>query len=155
ERAAIAERQAKQDAEARRAEAEKQQRRAEVAELAAKASESVAMREKELARQALAKSQLQIAEKEFERGKFVEVQKILGETPEAFRDPNWRFLRANLREFTKQLSIPGKGTVHQLRFLPQGDRFVVKGFLSTIGIFSLAGQQIGDWIPATPDVFWS
>jgi WD40 repeat protein len=45
--------------------------------------------------------------------------------------------------------------VYQLRFLPQGDRFVVRGFLSAIGIFSLAGQRIGDWIPATPDVFWS
>ncbi|MGB8166905.1 MAG: serine/threonine-protein kinase [Chthoniobacteraceae bacterium] len=114
-------------------------------------AEAVAVQEKEIARQALAKSQLDLAEKEFERGKFDEAQKILNETPESFRDANWRFLRTHSRDFTARLSIPGRGSVHQLQFLPQGDRFAATCFYNLIGVFTLTGQQIGDWVPAVGD----
>jgi|GEM_PF-574922 len=113
-------------------------------------AEVIAVQERETARQALAKSQLDVAEKEFERGKFVESQKILGETPESFRDANWRFLQAHSRDFTAQLSFAGKGEAKRLRFLPQGDRFATRcfnGTTATIGITSLEGRQIGDRIP--------
>src|SRR5262249_56991469 len=132
-----------------------QQSRAEAARAAANASEAVATREREAARQALAKSQLDLAEKEFERGKFVVARTILDETPETFRDANWRFLRANSRDFTAQLSLPGKGSAYVLAVLPRGDRFVARGFRDAIGIFTLAGRQIGDWIPAKSALYWS
>lgn len=106
---------------------------------------ATAVREKETARQALAKSQLDLAEKEFERGKFGEAEKILGETPESFRDANWRFLHAHSHDFTAQLSLPGKGGIYRIQFLPQGDQFAVRTFHGVIGIFSLTGQQRGDW----------
>jgi hypothetical protein len=67
------------------------------------------VQERETARQALAKSQLDLAEKEFGLGKFVEAKKILAETPESFRDANWRFLDTHSRDCAAQLSIPGKG----------------------------------------------
>jgi WD40 repeat protein len=126
----------------------KAKERAEAAEQTAKASETVAMQEKETARKALARVRLDLAEKEFERGKFVESQKILEETPETYRDGNWHFLQANSRDFTTQLSLPGKGTANRLQFLPQGDRFVATFHGNAIGIFTLAGRQVGDWIPA-------
>ncbi len=110
-------------------------------------AEAIAVQEKETARQALAKSQLDLAETEFGLGKFVEAQKILEETPESFRDAHWRFLRAHSRDFTAQLSVPGKGAVNRLQVLPQGDRFAVRCVRNAIGIFSLAGQQIGEWVP--------
>ena len=122
--------------------------RAAAGEQKAVAAEAVAVREKETARQALAKSQLDLAEKEFERGKFVEAQKILDDTPESFRDANWRFLRANARDFTKQLSLAGKGSAYRLQVLPRGDRFAVRCWDGVIGIFTLTGRQIGDWISA-------
>lgn len=125
------------------------ERRAIAGEEKALASEAVAVRERETARQALAKSQLDLAEKEFERGKFVEAQKILGETPESFRDANWRFLSAHSRDFSGQLSIRGKGSTHRLQFLPRGDRFVVRCWANVVGIFTLAGEQVGDWIPVS------
>ncbi len=111
-------------------------------------AEAVAVQERETARQALAKSQLDLAEKEFERGKFIEAQKILSETPESFRDANWRFLQAHSRDFTAQLTIPGKGSVARLQFLPQGDRFAVRCVHEAIGIFTLTGRHIGDWLQA-------
>jgi serine/threonine protein kinase/WD40 repeat protein len=135
----------KSEAEARRAAEAEQQAKAE-AERATKA-EADAITKGETARQALAKSQLDLAEKEFERAKFVESQKILDETPENFRDANWRFLWANSRDFTAQLSIPDKGTVYQLLVLPQGDSFAAK-VTGAIGVFTLAGQQVGEWIQA-------
>ena len=110
-------------------------------------AEAVAVQEKETARQALAKSQLDLAEKEFERGKFVEARKILEETPESFRDANWRFLRAHSSDFTARLSLHGKGAALRLQFLPQGDRFAARCNGGVIGIFSLTGRQIGDWVP--------
>jgi len=126
------------------------ERKAVAAEAAAKDAQAVAVQEKETARQALAKSQLDLAEKEFGLGKFVEAQKILEETPETFRDANWRFLRAHSRDFTAQLSIAQKGEVNQLQFLPQGDRFAVKSTQGFVGFFNLAGRQEGDWIAVDP-----
>ncbi|HRK14457.1 MAG TPA: serine/threonine-protein kinase, partial [Prosthecobacter sp.] len=110
-------------------------------------AEAVAVQEKETARQALAKSQIDLAEKEFERGKFIEAQKILTETPESFRDANWRFLQAHSSDFTARLSLPGKGAALRLQFLPQGDRFAARCSSGVIGIFSLTGRQIGDSVP--------
>jgi len=130
-----------------RGEADTAQAEARASERAAKAAEAVAMQKEGEARQALAKSQLDLAEKEFERGKFVEAQKILGETPESFRDANWRFLQAHSRDFTARLSIPGRGAALRLQFLPQGDRFAARCSHGVIGIFSLTGRQIGDWVP--------
>jgi WD40 repeat protein len=118
-------------------------------------AEVIAVQERETARQALAKSQLDIAEKEFHLGKFVESQKILGETPESFRDANWRFLQAHSRDFIAELTIPGAGGAKWLHFLPQGDRFVTRcfnGTTATIGTTSLEGRQIGDRIPVSGDV---
>ncbi len=113
-------------------------------------AEVIAVQERETARQALAKSQLDVAEKEFERGKFVESQKILGETPESFRDANWRFLQAHSRDFTAQLSLGlTYGSVNRLQFLPQGDRFAVRRWGGVIGVFTVAGRQIGGWIPVS------
>ncbi|HCN31156.1 MAG TPA: hypothetical protein DIT64_21075, partial [Verrucomicrobiales bacterium] len=113
-------------------------------------AEVIAVQEKETARQALAKSQLDLAEKEFERGKFVEAEKILGETPESFRDANWRFLQAHSRDYTSQLSLGvAKGSVNRLQFLAQGDRFAVRCWGGVIGVFTVAGRQIGDWIPVS------
>ncbi len=123
--------------------------RASKAELSAKTAEAIAVQEKETARKALAKSQLDLAEKEFERGKFVEAEKILEETPESFRDANWRFLRAHSRDFTAQFSMTNRGSVYWLQFLPQGDRFVAKCFGGAIGIFMLTNRQIGDWVWAS------
>ena len=113
-------------------------------------AEVIAVQERETARQALAKSQLDIAEKEFHLGKFVESQKILGETPESFRDANWHFLQAHSRDFTAQLSLgEAKGSVNRLVFLPQGDRFAVRCWGGVIGVFTVAGRQIGGWIPVS------
>src|SRR5262249_10061905 len=42
-----------------------------------------------------------------------------------------------------------------LAVLPRGDRFVARGFRDAIGIFTLAGRQIGDWIPAKSALYWS
>jgi len=110
-------------------------------------NEQIALKEKETARQALAKSQLDIAEKEFHLGKFVEAQKIIEETPESFRDANWRFLLAHSRDFTAELTIPGKGGASRLQFLPQGDCFAVRCWAGFIGIFSITGSQMGNWVP--------
>jgi serine/threonine protein kinase/WD40 repeat protein len=113
-------------------------------------AEATAVQEKETARQALAKSQLDLAEKEFERGKFVESQKILNETPESFRDANWRFLQAHSTDYTAQLYLREKEQIsYRLQFLPQGDRFAVKYNTGQIGIFRLTGQQIGNWVHAS------
>lgn len=125
------------------------ERRAVAGEQHATKAEAVAVQERETARQALAKSQLDLAEKEFERGKFVEAQKILGETPESFRDANWRFLSAHSQDFSAQLSSRGRGSTHRLHFLAGGDRFAVRCFGGVIGIFTVAGRQVGDWIPAS------
>jgi len=108
-------------------------------------AEVVAVQERETARQALAKSQLDLAEKEFERGKFVEAQKILDETPDSFRDANWRFLQDHAQDFTAQFSLPGRGAAHRVQFLPQGDGFAVRTFRNVIGVFSLTGERLGDW----------
>jgi eukaryotic-like serine/threonine-protein kinase len=108
-------------------------------------AEAIAVQERETARQALAKSQLDLAEKEFERGKFVESQKILDETPENFRDANWRFLQAHSRDFTGTLAK--LANARQLHVLPGGDRFVAKfdaGGKTWIGVFSLKGEPIGE-----------
>ncbi|MEZ0266693.1 MAG: WD40 repeat domain-containing serine/threonine protein kinase [Phycisphaerae bacterium] len=121
--------------------------RATRARQAATDAEAVAVREKELTRQALAKSQLDLAEKEFERGKFVEAQKIIDQTPEPFRDANWRFLRAHLIDYTAQLPIASAANVFHLRFLPDGERFLLRGFYRPLGLFTLAGQHVGQWIP--------
>jgi WD40 repeat protein len=115
-------------------------------------AEALAVQEKETARQALAKSQLDLAEKEFERGKFVEAQKIIGETPESFRDANWRFLHAHSRDFTSRIRERNAGPVHRIQFFPQGDRFAVKCYRGSLGkealgIFTLESKRIGDWIP--------
>ncbi len=113
-------------------------------------AEGVAVQEKETARRALAKSQLDLAEKEFERGKFVEAQKIIGETPETFRDANWRFLQAHAHDFTAQFTLAGKGVAFRLEFLPQGDRFAARWWRGTVGgisIFDLQGRQVGDLLP--------
>ena len=115
-------------------------------EKAAKDAQTIAVQEKETARQALAKSQLDLAEKEFERGKFIEAQKILDETPESFRDANWRFLQAHSRDFTAQISFPGKASSQWMHFLPQGDRFAVRCYHGFIGVFTLTGQQVGGWL---------
>ncbi|MGB8168816.1 MAG: protein kinase [Chthoniobacteraceae bacterium] len=129
------------------------ERRAAAGEQKAVAAEAVAKAEKETARQALAKSQLDLAEKEFERGKFVEAQKIIEETPESLRDANWRFLRAHARDFTAQLTIPGKGGTFRLQVLPQGDRFAVRCYSGAVGIFTLTGRQIGNWFPVIADIW--
>ena len=113
---------------------------------AARTAEAIASQERETARQALAKSQLDLAEREFERGKFVEAQKILGETPEDFRDENWRFLAAHSRDFTAQLSIPRVGSALQVRFLPQEDRIAARFVYGRIGIFSVTGQRMGPFL---------
>ncbi|TWU51877.1 WD40 repeat domain-containing serine/threonine protein kinase [Rubripirellula reticaptiva] len=112
-------------------------------------AEAIAVQEKEATRQALAKSQLDLAEKEFERGKFIEAQKILDETPESFRDSNWRFQQSHSRDFNAQLSIPAVGLAYQMQLLPRGDRFAASFAYNRIGIFSVSGQQVGDWIPTT------
>ncbi|MBL9116962.1 MAG: protein kinase [Verrucomicrobiaceae bacterium] len=117
-------------------------------------AEVIAVQERETARQALAKSQLDIAEKEFHLGKFVESQKILGETPESFRDANWRFLQAHSRDFTSQLPLLDGGLAYGLQFLPQGDRLAARCWVGPskvagVGIFSLMGHQIGDFLPQT------
>jgi WD40 repeat protein len=125
------------------------ERRAVAGEQHATKAEAVAVQERETARRALAKSQLDLAEKEFTRGKFVEAQKILGETPESFRDANWRFLSTHSQDFSAQLSIRGKGSTHRLQFLPGGDRFAVKCWAGVVGVFTITGEQVGDWIPAS------
>jgi len=127
--------------------------RATKARQAATDAEAVAVREKELTRQALAKSQLDLAEKEFERGKFVEAQKIVDQTPEPFRDANWRFLRAHGVDYTAQLPIAAAANVFHLRFLPDGERFLLRGFYRPIGLFGLDGRQVGPWIPEPHRVF--
>lgn len=104
------------------------------------------------ARQALAKSQLDLAEKEFHLGKFVEAEKIMEETPEKFRDANWRFLHTHSRDFISQLRLPGGGFGFGTQFLPQGDRFAARWWMGPskiagVGIFSLTGQRIGDFLP--------
>ena len=109
-------------------------------------AEAVAVQEG-IGRQALAKSQLDLAEKEFERGKFVEAQKILEETPETFRDANWRFLRVHSRDFIKQLTFTAKGSVHRVQFLPPEIVSQSNVLEATSANSALSGQQIGDWIP--------
>ena len=74
--------------------------RAAAAEQAATASAVEAGREREAARKALSQLRVTLAEREFERGKFAETQKMLDQTSEEFRDGNWRFLRANSRDYT-------------------------------------------------------
>lgn len=122
-------------------------------------AEAVAVQKEGEARKALAKSQLDLAEKEFERGKFVEAQKIIEETPESFRDANWRFLRAHSHDFTAPLLLRSMGTAQGLQFLPQGDRFAAKCWRGAdgggVGIFSLTGQRIGDLLPFTEHAFRS
>ncbi len=108
-----------------------------------------------MARKALATSQLDLAEKEFDLGKFVEAQKILDQMPKSFRDSNWRFLQANARDLAAELVVPGKGSVEQLSALPQGDRFVARGFSKVMGVFTLEGRQVGDWIPISSSKSWS
>ena len=112
-------------------------------------AEAIAVQEKETARQALAKSQLDLAEKEFERGKFIESRKILDETAESFRDANWRFLQTHSTDYTAQLNLRGKEFSYRLQFLPQGDRFAVRYYNGHIGIFGLTGRQIGNWVRAS------
>lgn len=128
-----------------------EERRAIAGEESARASEAAAVREREATRQALAKSQLDLAEKEFERGKFVEANKILSDTPENFRDSNWRFLNSHSNDFAAQLSLPGKGGAHRMQFLPGGDRFAARCWGGAIGIFDLKGRQTGGWFPVSGD----
>ena len=123
--------------------------RAVAGEESARAAEAIAVREREATRQALAKSQLDLAEKEFERGKFVEAKKILQDTPEGFRDANWRFLSSHSIDFTAQLSLPGKGGAHRMQFLGRADRFAVRCWAGVIGIFDLTGRHVGGWIPVS------
>ena len=118
-------------------------------ETRASKAEAVAVQERETTRQALAKSQLDLAEKEFERGEFAEARRILDETPESFRDTNWRFLQAHSRDFTAQLSLSGQGTAMRLQFLPQGNRFAARCHKGALGIFTLTGRKLGDWIPVS------
>ncbi|HRK13290.1 MAG TPA: serine/threonine-protein kinase [Prosthecobacter sp.] len=117
-------------------------------------AEVIAVEERETARKALAKSQLDLAEKEFERGKFVEAQKILGETPESFRDATWRFLQAHSTDYTSQLPLLDGGLAYGLRFVPPGDRLAARCWVGPskvagVGIFSLMGHQIGDFLLQT------
>ena len=128
-----------------------EEKRAIAGEENARAAEAIAVREREATRQALAKSQLDLAEKEFERGKFVEAKKILQDTPECFRDANWRFLSAHSSDFSAQLSLPGKGGAHRMQFLGREDRFAVRCWAGVIGIFDLKGRHIGGWIPVSGD----
>ncbi|MEZ0264890.1 MAG: protein kinase [Phycisphaerae bacterium] len=124
--------------------------RATKARQAAVDAEADAVRERETARAALAKSQLDLAEKEFERGNFVEAQKVVDQTPDAFRDANWRFLRAHARDFTAQLTIPRRGGALRMHVLPGGDRFVVRCHANVVGVFATAtGRQVGGWMPVT------
>ena len=116
----------------------------------ARANASLAGKKEGEARQALAKSQLDLAEKEFERGKFIEAQKIIEETPASFRDASWRFLRAHSHDFTAQLSLRGRngvGSALRLQVLPQEDRFAARCWFDDVGLFTLTGEQIGDWLP--------
>ena len=106
----------------------------------------IAVAEREAARKALAKLQLDLAEKEFERGKFVEAQRILEQTEESYRDANWRFLKAHSRDFSQQVMMSGEDGADWLEFLPSGDRFITRCAGGLMGIFDTTGQQIGDWI---------
>lgn len=115
----------------------------------ATSAEDVAVEERETARKALAQSRFDLAEKEYERGKFDEVQKIIDETPERFRNANWRFLRDHSRDFTKQYVFPNRGGVRRIQILPCNNCFVALCYHKVIGIFSLTGHQIGEWSSAS------
>ncbi|MDF1754102.1 MAG: serine/threonine-protein kinase [Verrucomicrobiales bacterium] len=92
----------------------------------ARAAEALAVQEREVANQALAKSQIELAEKEFERGKFVESQRILDATPANYRDANWRFLQAQSHDFITPKGGTGILNGFHLEVIPPGDRFVVE-----------------------------
>lgn len=126
--------------------------RATKAEQSAVASAADAMRERETARRALARSQLDLAEKEFERGKYLEAEKILDETPDNFRDANWRFMQANARDYTAQLTLPELGSAHRVLMLPRGDRFAARFYRDVIGVFTLSGREVAKF-PAKGYIF--
>ncbi|QDT02960.1 Serine/threonine-protein kinase PrkC [Rubripirellula lacrimiformis] len=110
-------------------------------------AEAVAIDERVTAQKALAKSQLEVAEKEFERGKFMEAQKIIDDTPEQFRDSNWNFLKNHSSDSVWQLIIRGQGSVRHFDFSPQSNHLAAVLHQRVGGVFSLDGKQVGDSIP--------
>ncbi|TWU51878.1 WD40 repeat domain-containing serine/threonine-protein kinase [Rubripirellula reticaptiva] len=110
-------------------------------------AEAVAIDERVMAQRALAKSQLEVAEKEFERGKFMEAKKIVDDTPEQFRDSNWNFLKNHSSDSVWQLNIPGHGSVRHFDYSPQSNHLAAVLHQRAGGVFSLDGKQVGDSIP--------